>query len=61
MYSAFEGFDESDLVGTIASIKSEIDKLPQRYSDLWDIFKGSTGTGVVSFHNFSDYSRYFSD
>jgi len=22
---------------------------------------GSTGTGVVSFHNFSDYSRYFSD
>jgi type I restriction enzyme R subunit len=39
MYSAFEGFDESDLVGTIASIKSEIDKLPQRYSDLWDIFK----------------------
>ena len=39
MYSAFEGFDESDIVGTIASIKSEIDKLPQRYSDLWDIFK----------------------
>ena len=23
--------------------------------------KGSTGTGVVSFHNFSDYSQYFSD
>ncbi|MBW1813090.1 MAG: phage integrase N-terminal SAM-like domain-containing protein [Deltaproteobacteria bacterium] len=22
---------------------------------------GSTGTGVVSFHNFSDYSQYFSD
>lgn len=39
MYSAFEGFDESDIVGTLTSINSEIDKLPQRHSDLWDIFK----------------------
>ncbi len=39
MYSAFEGFDESDLVGTLTSINSEIEKLPGRYSDLWDIFK----------------------
>jgi len=39
MYSAFEGFDESDLVGTLTSINSEIEKLPCRYSDLWDIFK----------------------
>jgi type I restriction enzyme R subunit len=39
MYSAFEGFDESDLVGTVTSINSEIEKLPGRYSDLWDLFK----------------------
>ncbi len=39
MYGAFEGFDESDLTGTLVSINSEIDKLPQKYSDLWDIFK----------------------
>jgi len=39
MYSAFEGFDESDLVGTLISINSEIEKLPGRYSDLWDLFK----------------------
>ena len=39
MYSAFEGFDESDLVGTLTSINSEIEKLPTRYSDLWDLFK----------------------
>jgi type I restriction enzyme R subunit len=39
MYSAFEGFDASDLVGTLASIQSEIEKLPSRYSDLWDLFK----------------------
>jgi len=39
MYSAFEGFDESDLAGTITSINNEIEKLPGRYSDLWDLFK----------------------
>ncbi len=39
MYSAFEGFDESDLVGTLTSIDSEIEKLSSRYSDLWDLFK----------------------
>jgi len=39
MYSAFEGFDESDLVGTLTSINREIEKLPTRYSDLWDLFK----------------------
>jgi type I restriction enzyme R subunit len=39
MYSAFESFDESDLVGTLTSINSEIEKLPGRYSDLWDLFK----------------------
>jgi type I restriction enzyme, R subunit len=39
MYSAFEGYDESDLAGTLTSIGTEIAKLPQRYSDLWDIFK----------------------
>jgi type I restriction enzyme R subunit len=39
LYSAFEGFDESDLVGTLTSINSEIEKLPGRYSDLWELFK----------------------
>jgi type I restriction enzyme, R subunit len=39
LYSAFEGFDESDLVGTLTSINSEIEKLPTRYSELWDLFK----------------------
>ncbi len=39
MYSAFEGFDEADLAGTLTSINSEIEKLPTRYSDLWELFK----------------------
>ena len=39
MYDAFEGFDEQDLAGTMNSIQMETDRLPQRYSDLWDLFK----------------------
>jgi len=39
MYSALEGFDEQDLEGTLTSIQEEVSKLPQRYSDLWDLFK----------------------
>lgn len=39
MYSAFEGFDEEDLVGALTSVNVAVEKLPQRYSDLWDVFK----------------------
>ena len=39
MYSAFEGYNADDLKGTLTSIQVEVDKLPQRYSNLWDIFK----------------------
>ncbi len=38
-YQALEGFDESDLVGTVTNITEEVKKLPQRYSDLLDVFK----------------------
>ncbi len=39
MYNALEGFDEQDLAGSLTSITDEIEKLPQHYSDLWDLFK----------------------
>ncbi len=39
MYDAFEGFDEEDLMGTLTSVNAEVERLPQRYSDLWDLFK----------------------
>ncbi|HBX53753.1 MAG: restriction endonuclease subunit R [Bacteroidetes bacterium RIFOXYA12_FULL_35_11] len=39
MYSSFEDFDEDDLDGTLTNINDEINKLPQQYSELWDIFK----------------------
>ena len=39
IYDAFEGFDEEDLLGTLASVSEEVQMLPQRYSDLWDVFR----------------------
>jgi type I restriction enzyme R subunit len=38
LYNEFEGYDEQDIEGTLASVRVEIDKLPQRYSDLCDLF-----------------------
>jgi type I restriction enzyme R subunit len=38
MYGALEGFDEEDIQGTLTSVKEEVSKLPQVYSELWGIF-----------------------
>ncbi len=38
-YSALENFDQADIEGTLISVKEVIKKLPQKHSDLWDIFK----------------------
>lgn len=39
MYSSFEDFDNEDLAGTLTNIADEVKKLPQKHSELWDIFK----------------------
>jgi type I restriction enzyme R subunit len=39
MYRAFEGFEPGDMTDTVHGIDSQIDRLPQLHSDLWDIFK----------------------
>jgi type I restriction enzyme R subunit len=39
LYSELPEFDEDDLVGTVTDIGSVIDKLPQKHSALWDVFK----------------------
>lgn len=39
MYSSFEDFDSEDLEGTLTNIDDEIKKLPQKHSELWDLFK----------------------
>jgi type I restriction enzyme R subunit len=38
-YSALQEFDEDDLIGTVINVTDEIKKLPQTYSELWDVFK----------------------
>jgi type I restriction enzyme R subunit len=39
LYSSFEEFDDDDLIGTLTNINDEIRKLPQKHSELWDLFK----------------------
>lgn len=39
MYDVLQDFDEDDLAEALTSINEETDRLPQRHSDLWDIFK----------------------
>ncbi len=39
LYSSFGDFDSDDLLGTLVNINEEIKKLPQKHSELWDLFK----------------------
>ncbi len=56
LYDQFKEFDEEDLMGTVTSINEEIRKLPQRHSDLWDIFKP-----VKNFYDEEEYEKLLSD
>ena len=38
-YSAFEGYEATDLAGTVHDVREEIRKLPQLHDQLWDLFK----------------------
>ena len=39
MYDELAGFSEDDLAGTLTSINEEVKNLPQKHSNLWDLFK----------------------
>jgi type I restriction enzyme R subunit len=39
IYSSLDEFDKEDLTGTLTNIKEEVNKLPQKHAELWDIFK----------------------
>ena len=39
LYGKLEDFDHADLEDAITDVAEEIQKLPQRHSDLWDVFK----------------------
>jgi type I restriction enzyme R subunit len=43
-YQALESFDKEDLKGAVTPIQEVIDKLPQLYSQLWDVFKECENT-----------------
>ena len=38
-YEELSGFDKEDLEGTLVNVAEEVKTLPQKYADLWDIFK----------------------
>ncbi|MEX2115294.1 MAG: HsdR family type I site-specific deoxyribonuclease [Bacteroidota bacterium] len=38
-YSSYEDYDAADLAGTVTNIREEVRKLPQRQSEVWEIFK----------------------
>lgn len=40
LYGKLEEFDQADLEDAITDIAEEVQKLPQRHSDLWDLFNG---------------------
>lgn len=38
-YSGLEEYDKDELIGTLTNIATEVEKLPQVHSELWDLFK----------------------
>ena len=38
-YSAFQGFDASDLAATVHDVREQIRRLPQLHDQLWDLFR----------------------
>ena len=39
IYTAFQGFDASDLAGTVHDVREQIRKLPQLHDQLWELFR----------------------
>ncbi len=56
MYDALEGFDEKDLERTLVSVNEQIEKLPQKHSHLWDVFRE-----VKNQADEEEYERLLSD
>ena len=42
-----EGFDFEDIVGTITDVSEEIKQLPQRHTDVWQVFNGVENKGDI--------------
>ncbi len=55
-YSSWQGFEVNDLQGTLENVQVEIDKLPQRHADLWELFKE-----VKNSHDEEAYEQLLAD
>jgi len=44
IYSALPGFERDELAGTALDVADEIKRLPQKHSELWDVFKTVKGS-----------------
>jgi type I restriction enzyme, R subunit len=40
VYGHLPGFDAKDLAGTVVDVANEVASLPQKHSELWDVFQG---------------------
>lgn len=56
LYSSLEEFDAADVEGVVADVSEEVKKLPQRHSDLWDVFKT-----VTNKRDAEAYERFLAD
>jgi len=44
IYSALPGFEKDEIAGTVTDVAEEIKSLPQKHSELWDVFKTVKGS-----------------
>jgi type I restriction enzyme R subunit len=56
LYDKLPGFDKEDLEGTLTDLNEVARQLPQKHSDLWDIFNG-----VGNKYDREDYERLLGD
>ncbi|MDR6513354.1 type I restriction enzyme R subunit [Novosphingobium capsulatum] len=55
-YSAFDGYDDGDLAGTVHDVREEIRRLPQLHDQLWDLFKS-----VRNKKDMEEFERFLAD
>jgi len=56
LYSSLEEFNEADVDGVVTDVSDEVRRLPQRHSDLWEVFKT-----VANKRDEEAYERYLAD
>lgn len=56
LYGSLAEFEEADIAGAVTDVSEEVKKLPQRHSDLWDVFKT-----VANKRDEEAYERFLAD